>query len=284
MGSAMDLNLITTFILVAEYQSYTKAANHLGLTQPAVSSAIKRLETEVGKTLFIKRGRGIEPSPYAYQLIGHFRHALDTIESAINQTDTFTVSISEALLGQLKPIEHAIFQESAHDKHDLFEQLREQKIALALDTVIMKDSAFVVENAFREPLKIVCRKNHPRIQGKISKAEFYQEKHCLFIGKWDNLTGFEQIALEPLENRDIGLVTSSLASMALHVASSDMIATLSQSFIERWKDTLDLQVLDSPIKVDLIPYKFIYHKRHQHNPLHKEIRDNIRQQLHQLAV
>lgn len=29
----MDLNLIQTFLVVAEYQSYTKAADHLGLTQ-----------------------------------------------------------------------------------------------------------------------------------------------------------------------------------------------------------------------------------------------------------
>ena len=35
----MDLNLIQTFLVVAEFQSYTKAAEQLGLTQPAVSAA-----------------------------------------------------------------------------------------------------------------------------------------------------------------------------------------------------------------------------------------------------
>lgn len=51
----MDLNLIQTFLVVAEFQSYTKAAEQLGLTQPAVSAAIKRLEQVVDKQLFVKK-------------------------------------------------------------------------------------------------------------------------------------------------------------------------------------------------------------------------------------
>ncbi|CDT86955.1 hypothetical protein VDIAB_110739 [Vibrio diabolicus] len=39
----MDFNLIQTFLIVAEYQSYSRAAEHLGLTQPAISASMKRL-------------------------------------------------------------------------------------------------------------------------------------------------------------------------------------------------------------------------------------------------
>ncbi|EJG0634039.1 LysR family transcriptional regulator [Vibrio parahaemolyticus] len=51
----MDLNLINTFLVVVEHKSYTKAAEHLGLTQPAISSAMKRLEQLTNKTLFVKK-------------------------------------------------------------------------------------------------------------------------------------------------------------------------------------------------------------------------------------
>lgn len=57
MSNVMDLNLIQTFLVVAEFQSYTKAAEHLGLTQPAVSASVKRLEQVVNKQLFVKRQR-----------------------------------------------------------------------------------------------------------------------------------------------------------------------------------------------------------------------------------
>ncbi|TBT08380.1 LysR family transcriptional regulator [Vibrio parahaemolyticus] len=51
----MDLNLINTFLVVVEHKSYTKAAEHLGLTQPAISAAMKRLEQLTNKTLFVKK-------------------------------------------------------------------------------------------------------------------------------------------------------------------------------------------------------------------------------------
>ncbi|EOV0919438.1 LysR family transcriptional regulator [Vibrio parahaemolyticus] len=52
----MDFNLIQTFLIVAEYQSYSRAAEHLGLTQPAISASMKRLEKETNKSLFVKDG------------------------------------------------------------------------------------------------------------------------------------------------------------------------------------------------------------------------------------
>ena len=46
-----------TFLAVAEYKNFTKAAEALALTQPAVSHHINQMETELGVRLFI-RGRG----------------------------------------------------------------------------------------------------------------------------------------------------------------------------------------------------------------------------------
>ena len=48
---------IETLLAVAEYQNFTKAADSLSLTQPAVSHHISQLEEELGVTLFI-RGKG----------------------------------------------------------------------------------------------------------------------------------------------------------------------------------------------------------------------------------
>ncbi|MDF5591447.1 LysR family transcriptional regulator, partial [Vibrio parahaemolyticus] len=72
----MDLNLINTFLVVVEHKSYTKAAEHLGLTQPAISSAMKRLEQLTNKTLFVKKGRNIELTSTAQYWTPLFRRAL----------------------------------------------------------------------------------------------------------------------------------------------------------------------------------------------------------------
>ena len=53
----MELRNLNTFILVAEMGSFTKAAKHLSLTQPAISHHIGALEAELDKKIFI-RGKG----------------------------------------------------------------------------------------------------------------------------------------------------------------------------------------------------------------------------------
>ncbi len=52
--------LLESFIAVCELGSFTKAAEALSLTQPAISAQIKRLQQLVGGELFTKDSRGIQ--------------------------------------------------------------------------------------------------------------------------------------------------------------------------------------------------------------------------------
>ncbi|HAV1512284.1 TPA: LysR family transcriptional regulator [Vibrio parahaemolyticus] len=279
MSNVMDLNLIQTFLVVAEFQSYTKAAEQLGLTQPAVSAAIKRLEQVVDKQLFVKKGRGITLTSAAYQLLPQFEQAVSIIDHAIMEKKHFEVCCSEILLHIMSPIKNAIFYESPPEKYILFELLRQQKVDLVIDTVVTKDAAFVMEEAYEEKAVIICREQHPRIQGTLSKEQFYDETHCLFSGKWNNMSGFEQLAQETILERKVDLVTSSLAGMALYVAQRDCLGLVSQSFANKWSKALKLQVLPCPISICTIPYKFVYHKRELNNPAHIALRERIKTHL-----
>lgn len=58
-GRDLDLNLLRVFAVVADAASVTEAASRLYLTQPAVSAALRRLQTAVGAPLFVRRGRGL---------------------------------------------------------------------------------------------------------------------------------------------------------------------------------------------------------------------------------
>lgn len=55
----MDLDLLRTFIAVAQAGSLTRAAAGLHLTQPALSGQVRRLEEELGASLFHRQGRGL---------------------------------------------------------------------------------------------------------------------------------------------------------------------------------------------------------------------------------
>ncbi|MGJ8597367.1 LysR family transcriptional regulator [Sulfitobacter sp.] len=51
----LDWNLLRTFMVVVEQQGISKAAHFLGLKQPTISAALKRLEEHTGQTLIIRK-------------------------------------------------------------------------------------------------------------------------------------------------------------------------------------------------------------------------------------
>ena len=60
---AVDLNLLTVFDAVMQERNITRAAQLLGMSQPAVSNAVSRLKTVFNDELFVRYGRGIRPTP-----------------------------------------------------------------------------------------------------------------------------------------------------------------------------------------------------------------------------
>ena len=55
----MDTKELLIFAKIAAYNSITRAAEELQMSQPAISTALRRLEEEVGCPLFIRRGKSL---------------------------------------------------------------------------------------------------------------------------------------------------------------------------------------------------------------------------------
>ena len=54
------LNLFKIFYYVAKYKSFTKAAECLFITQPAISQSVKKLEEQLNVELFKRKNKGVE--------------------------------------------------------------------------------------------------------------------------------------------------------------------------------------------------------------------------------
>ena len=83
-GASLDLppNQLRTFLVVARRLSYTRAAEELYLTQPAVSMHIRKLERAVGSTLFDHIGRRISLTAAGQVLYGYAERVL-ALEDAL---------------------------------------------------------------------------------------------------------------------------------------------------------------------------------------------------------
>lgn len=72
----MDMKQLRYFVAVAEHLHFSKAANTLGLAQPALSQAIRRLENELGVTLFERSSRSVRLSDMGQALLPRARSLL----------------------------------------------------------------------------------------------------------------------------------------------------------------------------------------------------------------
>ncbi|MFM2419737.1 MAG: hypothetical protein RL385_4460 [Pseudomonadota bacterium] len=81
-ATPLDLNLVHTWLRVAELGSFTKAARELGLPTSSVSRAVTRLEEELGADLLLRTTRSLSLTPAGQRYLSSARMALSSLESA----------------------------------------------------------------------------------------------------------------------------------------------------------------------------------------------------------
>ena len=78
----LDLDLVRTFVAVAERGSFSAAAATVWRTQAAVSQQIQRLEQQLGQTLLHRTSRGVHLSPSGARFLGYATRLLQLSEEA----------------------------------------------------------------------------------------------------------------------------------------------------------------------------------------------------------
>ena len=87
----VNLELYRVFYVVAKCGSLTKAAEELFISQPAVSQAIKQLETQLGGKLFNRTHKGMELTETGGRQIIDTVEKIFAIMSVNGKTGNFTV-------------------------------------------------------------------------------------------------------------------------------------------------------------------------------------------------
>ena len=77
----MRFRHIEIFFAVMRYGTATAAAQHLGISQPSVTTALKSAEKELGFDLFHRQGRGLSPTPEARVLMEEVTRAHNSLEA-----------------------------------------------------------------------------------------------------------------------------------------------------------------------------------------------------------
>ena len=80
----LDTDQLRSFLAIVDTGSFTRAADRVNKTQSAVSMHVKRLEERLGRTLFVKQGRGAKLSADGERLVDHARRMLQIEAAALS--------------------------------------------------------------------------------------------------------------------------------------------------------------------------------------------------------
>src|SRR5438270_8744345 len=94
-NSDLDLNLLRVFLAIWDVRSLTAAGKRLGLTQPAISHALRRLTDRFRDPLFVRVANRMLPTHAAIRLHEPLDRAFELLNSALQGGVTFDPSVTE---------------------------------------------------------------------------------------------------------------------------------------------------------------------------------------------
>lgn len=174
----LDWNLLRSFVVLAQSHSITDAAQRLRLTQPSVSSALKRLESRIGKRL-VDRAPGRFALTPAGELL--YREAVE-IHGAIYRLSTLMRDMTDEVRGHVRlavashvicPLFDRVLAEfhadhpgatlsiSVHRSADALAAVAARSASAAICLVHRRDPGLEYLRLYREFFGLFCGPSHP---------------------------------------------------------------------------------------------------------------------------
>ena len=190
----INLELYRIFYTVAKHKHMTKASEELHISQPAISQSIKKLEDQLGGTLFLRSNKGMELTEEGKMFYEHVKGALELINNAENEFTSFKdLSKGEIKIGCSTTLTKLVLMDALKDFHldypnininitnDLTSKLINDLKLGKLDFVVFNESNIKETNLNLKKIKELK-------QGFIYNPEFYD----------DNVNNFEDLNNIPL--------------------------------------------------------------------------------------
>ena len=189
----IDIELYKIFYTVVKYKNITKASQDLYISQPAVTMSIKKLESQLKMTLFIRTKRGVILTNEGSILYNYVKEALEILKigenkiSNLKKLDTGNIRIG---------IGTTLTKHFLIDYLEIFHK-RYPKITINIDTSITTEVLKSLENG-KVDIAIITSDN---INYKNFKIVYSEEIQDIFIASKDfseKING--EIPLENLNN------------------------------------------------------------------------------------
>jgi DNA-binding transcriptional LysR family regulator len=286
----LDLNLLVVFDAVAQERNATRAAAKLNMTQPAISHALSRLRSALRDDLFVRTPDGMAPTPYAEQLVGPVRTALENLNTALDGAAPFDPETAErgftiamdnrATVRLAAPLAAAVGEQAPKVQLDvrpsgtlnLTELLDRGDFDLAVGGLAAPAERFFDRRLFHSDFVAVVRRGHPAAVDRTISLRALSDYPHLILSSTGEETDFVDAHLGRQSlSRRVKVRVPLLAATAT-LAQSEMIAILSESTARTFADSAPLEVLTLPFPSPQLVTAMMWHRRVDSVPAHQWLR------------
>lgn len=287
-----DLNLLRIFHRMMLDRKVSAAAEALGVTQPAVSNALKRLRDLTGDDLFTRSSQGMQPTDFAAQIAEPIGYALATIDGTLNQpsrfdpttaqhtfhlglTDIGEVYLLPRLLKETaKAAPYVRFTTVRGTSASLREEMENGGIDLAVGLLPQLQGNFFHRRLMRQNYVLVLRKQHP-LAGKTrwTLKDYVAQEHVVVVSAGTGHGNIDTLMARKGIVRNVRLTVPHFMAIGHVLQATDMVATVPEAFSGLIEQPFDLLSLTHPAGLPTVNIDAYWHRRQHRDPANLWLRN-----------
>jgi DNA-binding transcriptional LysR family regulator len=274
----LDLNLLRIFFAIWDLRSLTAAGDRLGLTQPAISHALRRLRDRFGDPLFVRVGNRMLPTDAAVRLHEPLDQAFELLNRALRSgvvfdpsvtERTFRVAMSDIAEAYILPrLMHELARISPLVRVDvvpllpeaLVSSMRSGEIDLAIGAVSVSDKDCISVDTFSDRYVCMVRAGHPMAKTELTRSNF--AKLRFFFAR--TTSSIYQLAEQWLADENARpriAVRGHFTTAPNIIRHSDLAAIFPRLFALDLYRAKDFRLLDLPFDLPAMEIKVHSHAR-----------------------
>lgn len=290
--ASLDIKLLIVFDAVMRERSVTRAAVRVGMSQPAVSSALNRLRDLVRDTLFLRVAGGVRPTPRAEELALPVQQALRQLQYAFEPPvfapetarRSYTIAASDHASTLVLPALASRIFASARgiqlkilpkfNPHILM-QMDSGEVDFGLGVIHEMPQRFRHQTLFRERYVCFMRPDHPLAAGALT-FERYIEAHHLTVAPLEN-TGqlIDRLLARRNAERHVAMTVNQSLLAPDILRGTDLILTTLRMLAARVPAFAGLSVRPLPFLEDPVEVRLTWHGVQTNDPSHRWMREQI---------
>ncbi|NBH02320.1 LysR family transcriptional regulator [Amycolatopsis sp. SID8362] len=291
--ATLDLNLLVTLDALLQQRSVTRAAEQLGLSQPAVSAQLARLRRHFHDELLTRVGNASRLTPLAVQLkerVGVALAGVDRVFTAAAEIDPaattreFSFVVSDYAAAVLGPALAAVFDERAPGAR-LRLLANTPQLVDAAEQVLAGIDLLLLPHGFLQGLRHqdlytdewVClvSADNPEVGDTLTAGQLETMPWvATYHGPTASTPAARQMRMLGIEPR-VRIVTESFLAIPGLVAGSGRVALLQRRLADRIPAALGVRALPCPFEVSPLLEAMWWHPIHDDDPEHRYLRELV---------